>query len=86
MPKYVFRLFDKNTREEVYASSDFQFGGIPEINHRIHDTDLVERYGGPAIVSAVSEAPENDPASDVIRIDVIIDGVEERLNTEPVTR
>jgi hypothetical protein len=86
MPKYTFRLFDKNTGEEVFASSDFQFGGIPEINHRIHDGDLVERYGGPAVVNGVSESPDNDPNSDVIRMDVVIDGVEERLNTEPVTR
>jgi hypothetical protein len=86
MPRYQFRLFDKNTREEVYASSDFQFGGIPEINHRLHDPDLVERYGGPAVVNAISQSPDTDPASDVIVFDVIIDGVEERLNTGPVTR
>ena len=86
MPTYNFRLFDKNTREEVYASNEFQFGGIPEINHRIHDPDLVERYGGPAIVNAVSESADNDPDSGVISIDVIIDGVEERLNTTPYER
>ena len=86
MPTYRFRLYDKNTSEEVFASNEFSLGGIPEINHRLHDPDLVERYGGPAVVNAVRESPDYDPKSDIIRLDVIIDGVEERLNTSPSVR
>lgn len=86
MPAYEYRLIDKNTREEVFASPDFRFASLPTIGHRIHDADLVERYGAPAVVNAVIETTERVPGSDALVVEIIIDGVEERLNTAPQSR
>jgi hypothetical protein len=85
MTTYVFRLFDKITREEVHASAGVQSENIPEINRLIFDPELMRRYCGPALVDAVSASPYYDPASDIVQVDVTIRGVAELLNNEQET-
>ncbi len=67
-----FRLYDTNTGEEVFASDAFAFTGTPTPEHRIHDPELMARYGGPAVVNRVEQGDGE--------IRVYIDGVEERVN------
>lgn len=67
-----FRLFDNNTGEEVFASDDFAFTATPTPEHRIHDPELMARYGGPAVVDRIEQGDGE--------VRVYIDGVEEQLN------
>lgn len=79
MADFVYHLIDNNTGEEVYASENFDFTGIPTPEHRIHDPELMERYGGPAVVDRVepSGTGENE-------VNIYIDGVEEQLNSHEI--
>ena len=74
-----YRLFDNNTGEEVFASEAFAFTAVPTPEHRIHDAELMARYGGPAVVDRV-EGGKADDGTPEFR--VYIDGVEERLNAD----
>lgn len=74
MTNYKHRFFDINTGDELYASNDFKFTSVPEINHRLRDPDLVERFGGPAIVHCIEELPIKDLNSDVIELLIYVDG------------
>ena len=76
-PKY--RLIDNNTGEEVYPSDDFRFAAAPTPEHRIHDPEIMARYGGPAIVDRVDEVKDADGQP---QFDVYIDGVEEQVNAD----
>lgn len=76
MAKIAFRLIDNNTGEEVSASDDFGFAAVPNIDHRLNDPELIERYGGPAVVQRVVEADGG--------YDIYIDGTEQHLNTGDV--
>ena len=76
-PKY--RLIDKNTGEEVYPSDGFQFSGVPTPEHRIHDAEILVRYGGPAVVDRVEEVKASDGQP---QFDVYIDGVGEQVNAD----
>lgn len=76
-PKY--RLIDNNTGEEVYASDDFRFDAPPTPEHRIHDPEILARYGGPAVVNRVDEIKSADGQP---QFDVYIDGVEEQVNAD----
>jgi hypothetical protein len=68
------RFFDINTGDELYASDDFAFASMPEINHRLHDPDLVDRFGGPAIIHRIEELPIKDINADEIELLVYLDG------------
>ena len=73
MTETTYHLIDNNTGEEVYASEGFSFTALPTPEHRIHDAEMLARYGGPAVVNRV------EPVS-ATEFNVYIDGVEERLN------
>ena len=75
MADLAFHLIDNNTGEEVYASDTLAFDAAPVPEHRIHDPELIERYGGPAVVNRVE--PTDGAEGE---IDIYIDGDEERLN------
>ncbi|WP_031236045.1 hypothetical protein [Asticcacaulis sp. AC402] len=77
MSKYLYRLIDNNTGEEVYASEGFTFSAPPIPEHRIHDAELRERFGGPCVVNKVEDA---DLGDGTIEVRVYVDGVEEREN------
>ncbi|WP_443747349.1 hypothetical protein [Asticcacaulis solisilvae] len=74
MPRYTYRLVDNNTGEEVYPSDGFAFAAPPVPEHRIHDPEIMARYGGPAIVDRVEES---EGADGTIEVSVYIDAVEE---------
>jgi hypothetical protein len=78
----IYRLFDNNTGEEVFASANFKFADPPLPNHRIHDEDLVERYGAPALVDRVEAGSVSD--DNRLEIKVFIDADEERLNGQDI--
>ncbi len=73
MAATTYHLIDNNTGEEVYASDAFAFTAMPTPEHRIHDADVMSRYGGPAVVDRVEPLSASE-------FNVYIDGVEERLN------
>lgn len=73
MAHYQHRFFDQNTGEEVFASDDFSFASMPEINHILRDPELVERFGGPAIIHRIEEEPILDSTSDALRLKIYID-------------
>lgn len=73
MANIRFRLIDNNTGEEVSASDDFAFATVPAVQHHINDPELIERYGGPAVVQKVVETGGG--------YDIYIDGTEQHLNT-----
>jgi hypothetical protein len=79
MADLAFHLIDNNTGEEVYASDALTFDAAPVPEHRIHDPELMERYGGPAVVDRVEPAEGADG-----EINIYIDGVEERLNGQEI--
>ena len=81
MANYIYRLIDNNTGEEVYASDGFTFAAPPVPEHRIHDAELRERFGGPAVVDKVEEAELGDGT---IEVKVYIDGVEEQTSGEDI--
>lgn len=68
----TYRFFDNNTGEEIYPSDGFTFAAPPVPDHRIHDLELMARYGGPAVVNRVDS---KDGA-----VLVYVDGDEERVN------
>jgi len=74
-----YRLIDNNTGEQVFPSNDFKFYAVPSPEHRIHDPEILARYGGPAVVDRVEEVkgPGGEP-----QFDVYIDGVEEQVNAD----
>lgn len=76
MADFAFHLIDNNTGEEVYPSDAFDFTAIPVPEHRINDPELMERYGGPAVVNRV----EQREGANGVEVNIYIDGVEERLN------
>lgn len=77
MTARAYHLIDKNTGEEVFASTDFQFADRPLPNHRINDAVLREHYGAPAIVDRVEDQDDGS-------IHVFIDGSEEVMNDDLV--
>ena len=74
MPRYTYRLIDNNTGEEVYPSDGFTFDAPPVPEHRIHDPEVMARFGSPAIVDRVDEATTADGT---VEVSVYIDAVEE---------
>ena len=80
MADFAFHLIDNNTGEEVYPSDTFDFTGVPVPEHRIHDPELMERYGGPAVVDRV----EQTEGANGVELNIYIDGVEERLNGQEI--
>jgi len=74
MSRYTYRLIDNNTGEEVYPSDGFTFAAPPTPEHRIHDPEVIARFGGPAIVDRVEEAEAADGS---VEVSVYIDAVEE---------
>ena len=80
MADFAFHLIDHNTGEEVYPSDAFDFTAIPVPEHRIHDPELMERYGGPAVVNRV----EQSEGANGVEVNIYIDGVEERLNGDEI--
>ena len=79
MTTYTYHLIDNNTGEEVYASDGFAFTAPPVPEHRIHDAELRDRFGGPAIVNRVEESELTDGT---IEVKVYIDGTEEQTNAD----
>jgi len=79
MSDVKYRLIDNNTGEEVSPSDGFTFYAVPTPEHRIHDPEVLARYGGPAVVDRVEEVkgPDGQP-----QFDVYIDGVEEQVNAD----
>ncbi|MDI7774613.1 hypothetical protein [Asticcacaulis sp. EMRT-3] len=77
MAAILFHLIDNNTGEAVYASDSFRFLDVPLPNHIIHDDVLRERYGAPAIVDRVENAPDGS-------IHVYIDALEEQRNADAI--
>ena len=79
MSDVKYRLIDNNTGEEVSPSDGFTFYAAPTPEHRIHDPEVLARYGGPAVVDRVEEVkgPDGQP-----QFDVYIDGVEEQVNAD----
>ena len=75
MANTVYHLIDNNTGEEVYASNDFKFLAEPTPAHVIHDEDLRERYGAPAVIDRVEQQSDGS-------VNVYIDGVEERTSSD----
>ncbi len=75
MADTVYHLIDSNTGEEVYASNAFKFLAEPTPEHRIHDEDLRERYGAPAVIDRVEAQADGS-------VNVYINGVEERTNSD----
>ncbi len=73
MAQTIYHLIDSNTGDEVYPSEGFGFTAMPTPEHRIHDADVMARYGGPAVVNRVEPLSASE-------FNVYIDGVEERLN------
>lgn len=80
MADFTYHLIDNNTGEEVYASEAFDFEAVPTPEHRIHDPELMERYGGPAVVNRV----EQSRSAEGVEVKIYIDGVEERLNGQEI--
>ncbi len=80
MADFAYHLIDNNTGEEVYPSDTFDFAAIPVPEHRIHDPELMERYGGPAVVNRV----EQSEGANGVEVNIYIDGVEERLNGDEI--
>ncbi len=74
MSRFTYRLIDNNTGEDVYPSDGFTFAAPPTPEHRIHDPELIARYGGPAIVDRVEES---EAADGTVEVAVYIDAVEE---------
>lgn len=74
MSRFTYRLIDNNTGEDVYPSDGFTFAAPPTPEHRIHDPEIIARYGGPAIVDRVEE---NEAADGTVEVAVYIDAVEE---------
>lgn len=79
MADAIYRLIDNNTGEEVSPSDAFAFYAMPTPEHRIHDPEILARYGGPAVVDRVEEAKSADGAP---LFNVYIDGVEEQVNAD----
>ncbi len=79
MTDAVYHLIDNNTGEEVYPSDDFKFYAVPTPEHRIHDPELLARYGGPAVVDRVEEVKADDGQP---VFNVYVDGVEEQVNAD----
>jgi hypothetical protein len=79
MSNLNYRLIDTNTGEEVFASNDFRFDTVPPPEHRIHDADILARYGGPAVVDRVEEIKAADGQP---QYDIYIDGVGEQVNAD----
>jgi hypothetical protein len=79
MNNIKFRLIDNNTGEEISPSNDFDFYAVPTPEHRIHDPEILARYGGPAVIDRVEEVKT---ANGQPMFDVYIDGVEEQVNAD----
>ncbi len=79
MSDFNYRLIDTNTGEEVSTSDDFRFYALPTPEHRIHDAEILARYGGPAVVDRVEEVKGADGQPS---FDIYIDGVEEQVNAD----
>ena len=79
MTELNYRLIDLNTGEEVSPSGNFRLYALPTPEHRIHDAEILARYGGPAVVDRIDEV--KDP-SGAPRFDIYIDGVEEQVNAD----
>jgi hypothetical protein len=79
MTRYTYRLVDNNTGEKIYPSDGFTFAAPPVPEHRIHDPEVMARFGGPAVVDRVEES---EAADGVIEVTVYIDGVEEIVTGE----
>ena len=77
MSRFTYRLIDNNTGEDVYPSDGFTFAAPPTPEHRIHDPEIIARYGGPAIVDRVEES---EAADGTVEVAVYIDAVEEIVN------
>ena len=75
MSDTVYHIFDNNTGEEIYLSNDFRFQDTPQPEHRIHDENMRDRFGGPAVVNRVETAADG-------AINLYVDGSEERLNAD----
>ena len=73
MTRIAFRLIDNNTGEAVSASDGFGFAALPDTGHPLNDPELIEYYGGPAVVQKVVETADG--------YDIYIDGSEQHLNT-----
>ncbi len=79
MSRFTYRLIDNNTGEDVYPSDGFTFSAPPVPEHRIHDPEIMARFGGPAIVDRVEESEGPDGTTEVT---VYIDAVEEVVTGE----
>jgi hypothetical protein len=79
MSRFTYRLIDNNTGEDVYPSDGFTFAAPPTPEHRIHDPEIIARYGGPAVVDRVEE---NEAADGTVEVTVYIDAVEEIVTGE----
>jgi len=79
MLRYTYRLIDNNTGEEISPSDGFSFIAPPTPEHRIHDPDVMARFGGPAIVDRVDES---EAADGTVTVSVYIDAVEELVSGE----
>jgi len=79
MNNIKYRLIDTNTGEIVVPSDDFNFYALPTPDHRIHDPEILARYGGPAVIDRVEEVKDADGEP---MFDIYIDGVEEQVNAD----
>jgi len=79
MTELNYRLIDLNTGEEISPSDAFRLYALPTPEHRIHDAEILARYGGPAVVDRIDEVKD---AAGTPRFDIYIDGVEERVNAD----
>jgi hypothetical protein len=79
MSRFTYRLIDNNTGEEVYPSDGFTFTAPPTPEHRIHDPEVMARFGAPAVVNRVEE---NEAADGTVEVTVFIDAVEEVVSGE----
>jgi len=79
MSNIQYRLIDNNTGEAVEVSDGFRFSTVPTPEHRIHDAEILARYGGPAVVDRVEEVKGADGTP---QFDIYIDGVEEQVNAD----
>jgi hypothetical protein len=75
MTEPIYHVFDNNTGEEIYLSTDFKFLDVPQPEHRINDENMRDRFGGPAIVNRVEAAADG-------AINLYVDGSEERINSD----